>query len=264
MNSPIDQSASVDAAAATVDAAAPKLDFSVVIPAKNETDNIVTLVREIAAAVATAHRYEIIVIDDGSTDDTAKVLQALRRDSDIPLRVLQHEHSLGQSAALRSGVRAAGGDWIVTMDGDGQNNPKDIPLLLDAMIATEQQPDLVCGIRAVRKDNVVKRVSSRIANAVRGRLLRDGVTDTGCGLKLIRRATFLELPFFDHLHRFLPALVMANEGKIACVPVSHRPRQAGKSNYGTWDRLIAGLVDLAGVLWLQRRAKSLKRVKELQ
>jgi dolichol-phosphate mannosyltransferase len=263
MNSPTDRSVLAGIATARADVEAPKVDFSVVIPAKNEAENIVNLVRETAAAVGTGNSYEIIVIDDGSSDDTAKLLQALRSESDIPLRVLQHEHSLGQSAALRSGVRAAYGDWIVTMDGDGQNDPKDIPLLLDAMGAPKQQPDLVCGIRAVRKDNLVKRVSSKIANAIRGRLLADGVTDTGCGLKLIRRSTFLELPFFDHLHRFLPALVMANEGLITCVPVSHRPRQAGKSNYGTWDRLVAGLVDLAGVLWLKRRAKSHKRVREL-
>jgi dolichol-phosphate mannosyltransferase len=167
--------------------------------------------------------------------------------------VVRHRASAGQSAAIASGVRAARGIWIVTLDGDGQNDPADAPKLL-ARAREPDAPALVAGWRTTRRDTGLKRASSRIANAVRGALLGDRTPDTGCGLKVFRRATFLALPGFDHMHRFLPALVRRAGGAVVNVPVRHRPRGAGRSKYGVLDRLGVGIVDLFGVMWLQRRA----------
>lgn len=226
------------------------------MPVRNEEDNILPLLAEIHAALESRLEFEVIYVDDGSEDASLGVLrEALAR---YPrLRVLSHGLSYGQSAALASGVRAARGEWIATLDGDGQNDPGDLPKLLTARddAARPANLQLVGGCRRARRDNWLKRWSSRVANGVRSRLLGDATPDTGCGLKLIARAAYLELPFFDHMHRFLPALVQRNGGATLSVDVSHRPRTRGRSNYGLHNRLWAGIVDLAGVLWLRRRMK---------
>ncbi len=231
--------------------------LSVVVPVRNEADNIVPLIEEIDAALRTRVDYEIVYVDDGSTDETLARLRAAQVGR-AHLKVVRHHRSCGQSTAVRSGVKAAGGDWIATLDGDGQNDPADIPELL-AVFADPARADgveLVGGNRrGRRRDTWIKRVSSVIANGVRGRMLRDDTPDTGCGLKLIRRDVFLDLPYFDHMHRFLPALVQRRGGQVVSVSVRHRERTRGKSNYGTLDRLMVGIVDLFGVMWLIRRAK---------
>jgi len=230
--------------------------LSVVVPVRNEAPNIAPLVAEIGAALA-AIPHEIIYVDDGSTDATATALAELARSTPA-LRVLGHVASCGQSAAIVTGVRSARGDWIVTLDGDGQNDPADIPALWDfaqAESADGGPPLMVAGWRVNRRDTQVKRISSRLANRIRARLLGDATPDTGCGLKLFPRALFLSLPAFDHMHRFLPALVLRQGGRVVSRPVNHRPRMRGQSNYGTLDRLAVGVVDLLGVIWLQRRWK---------
>jgi dolichol-phosphate mannosyltransferase len=229
------------------------MELSLVIPVRNEADNIAPLIAEIRATLDGRCDYEVIYVDDGSNDATAQRLAAARRD--FPrLRVLHHRFSCGQSTALLTGIRAACGAWIATLDGDGQNDPADIHTLLAARDAAGGDPLLLlAGHRRLRKDSAWKRLSSRIANGVRGWLLRDATPDTGCGLKLFARATFLALPHFDHMHRFLPALVLRAGGRVQSVEVSHRPRQSGGSNYGVFDRLWIGIVDLFGVLWLRRR-----------
>jgi dolichol-phosphate mannosyltransferase len=229
------------------------MDLSVVIPVKNEAGNIAPLVAEIAAALDGRVGYEIIYVDDGSTDSTAAEIRRLQPS--VPqLRLLRHVRSCGQSAAIRSGVKAARGRWIATLDGDGQNEPADIPALWRiAQGSPETPPLLIAGHRARRRDSWSKRQASRIANAVRRRLLRDDTPDTGCGLKLLPRALFLDLPYFDHMHRFLPALVLREGGIVRSVPVNHRPRPRGISKYGVFDRLGVSIADVVGVLWLRRR-----------
>jgi glycosyltransferase involved in cell wall biosynthesis len=231
------------------------MELSVVIPVRNEAPNIAPLVAEIRAALDGICDYEIVYVDDGSSDETAAALRALA--AGFPrLRLLRHRQSAGQSAAIRSGVKAAAAPWIATLDGDGQNDPADIPRLWQiARAAPAEEKLLVAGWRQRRRDSGVKRLSSRIANRVRGALLGDGTPDTGCGLKIFRRALFLDLPFFDHCHRFLPALVKREGGRVVSVAVNHRPRERGTSNYGTLDRLFVGIADLLGVMWLMRRAK---------
>ena len=228
--------------------------LSVVVPVFNERDNIPPLLAEIAAALRGKLDFEIIYVDDDSTDDSRAVLNA-QKASYPELRVLHHVTRSGQSTAVWNGVHAARAPWVATLDGDGQNDPADIPKLLAARDAAEAQIKLFAGWRTTRRDSFNKRISSKIANAVRSRMLRDATPDTGCGLKLFERATFLELPYFDHMHRYLPALVLRAGGKVMSVPVNHRPRERGKSNYGTLDRALVGIVDLFGVAWLQRRAK---------
>jgi dolichol-phosphate mannosyltransferase len=226
--------------------------LSVVVPVRNEQDNIEPLVREIQAALSGKLDYEIIYVDDGSSDATLQRLKEMRNECPH-LHVVRHQFSCGQSTAVRTGVKAATGDWIATLDGDGQNDPADIPKLLAAL---QEGVDLIGGNRRhARRDSWIKRISSVIANGVRSRMLRDSTPDTGCGLKLFRRDVFLDLPYFDHMHRFLPALVQRRGGRVVSVPVNHRPRERGKSNYGTLDRLMVGIVDLLGVMWLLRRAK---------
>ncbi len=230
------------------------MDLSIVIPVRNEAPNIAPLVAEIRAALDGGHDYEIVYVDDGSSDGTAAAVMTLARDF-ARLRLVRHRRSCGQSAAIRTGVEAAGGTWIATLDGDGQNDPADIPRLFAiARAAPAASPLLVAGLRAKRRDTLAKRLASRIANRVRARLLGDATPDTGCGLKVIGRDLFLALPFFDHYHRFLPALVLRQGGRVVSVPVNHRPRERGKSNYGVFDRLWVSIADLCGVMWLKRRS----------
>ncbi|MGE0257217.1 MAG: glycosyltransferase family 2 protein [Alphaproteobacteria bacterium] len=232
------------------------MDISVVIPVRNEAGNIAPLVAEIAAALNGIAAYEIVYVDDGSTDSTAAEIRRLTTAAP-PLRLIRHARSYGQSAAIRSGVKAANGGWIATLDGDAQNDPADIPALWriarEACAADLQPRLMIVGHRGRRRDSRSKRGASAVANAVRRRLLRDDTPDTGCGLKLFPRALFLDLPYFDHMHRFLPALVLREGGIVRSVPVNHRPRQRGVSKYGVLDRLGVGIVDLLGVMWLRRR-----------
>lgn len=232
------------------------MELSVIVPVKNEQENILPLLTEIHAALDGKSDFEVIYIDDGSTDHTPSILREAM--CEFPrLRVLTHAQSCGQSAAVISGVRAALGEWIATLDGDGQNDPADIPNLL-AVARDPAQPknlQLIAGWRKQRKDTWLKRLSSRIANGVRSRMLGDATPDTGCGLKLIPRAVYLQLPFFNHMHRFLPALVRRNGGATISVEVHHRPRTRGVSNYGLHNRLWVGIVDIFGVMWLQRRMR---------
>lgn len=230
-------------------------DLSVVIPVYNEAENIGALLEEVFAALAPLGDGEVIVVDDGSRDATAQRLAELQGAYDR-LRVIRHEGNYGQSAAILTGVRAARAEWVVTLDGDGQNDPADIPRLIGQRdrYAGDGVLHMVTGFRRKREDNLVRRLSSRVANGVRGRLLRDGAPDTGCGLKLFRREAFLALPHFDHMHRFLPALFRRAGGTVLTVQVNHRPRRHGQSKYGLFDRLWVGIIDLLGVMWLQRRA----------
>ncbi|MGB5775313.1 MAG: glycosyltransferase family 2 protein [Sedimenticolaceae bacterium] len=231
------------------------MQLSVVVPVLNEAGNIEPLLVGVQSVLDGRYDFEVLYVDDGSCDATASELETARRRHPR-LRVVTHRRTCGQSAALRTGLMAARGRWIATLDGDGQNDPDDIPRLLDVAgdMAAEGQLALVAGYRTHRQDNALKRVSSRVANAVRGRLLGDAIPDTGCGLKVFARADFLTLPYFDHMHRFLPALFLRAGGRVASVEVNHRQRQRGQSKYGTLDRLLAGVVDLLGVMWLQRRA----------
>ncbi len=228
--------------------------LSVVVPVHNEVENIEPLIAEIMATLEGVERYEIIYINDCSRDSTLERLTSLDQKFKV-LRVLTHQKRSGQSAAIRTGVKAARGDLIATLDGDGQNDPEDIPKLLKAYReqAVADARILIAGFRARRQDSFIKRLSSKIANGIRSSLLGDATPDTGCGLKIFRREDFFDLPGFDHMHRFLPALMIRNGGQVISVEVSHRPREHGKSKYGTLDRLWVGIMDLIGVMWLKRR-----------
>jgi len=236
--------------------------LSVVVPVCNEAENVEPLAREIDAALRDRD-YEMIFIDDGSTDDTAAILLRLR--SALPrLRVLRHSFRSGQSAAVASGVRAARAAWVATLDGDGQNDPADIPRLIAARDSVANRGvQLFMGNRkASRKDTAFRKLQSNIANGVRAGLLGDGTPDTGCGIKLFAREVFVELPRFDHMHRFLPALFMRHGARVISIPVSHRPRTRGTSKYGMLNRLWVGIIDIAGVMWLRRRYKPGLLVRE--
>jgi dolichol-phosphate mannosyltransferase len=234
--------------------------ISVVVPVKDEAGNVGPLAREIAAALA-GEAHEIIFIDDGSTDGTPAALAELKLE--IPqLRVLRHSRNLGQSRGIRSGVLAARGDIIITLDGDGQNDPADIPKLLAALHA-EAEVGMVSGVRIKRKDTASRRIASRLGNAFRSAMLGDGASDTGCGLKAFRRQAFLELPYFDHIHRFLIALVLREGWQVRFVPVNHRPRLTGTSKYTNFGRLLVSVQDLLGVRWLQRRHRGRSEIQEL-
>jgi dolichol-phosphate mannosyltransferase len=230
------------------------LELSVVVPVKNEAGNAAPLTAEIHAALKGWLAYEIIFVDDGSTDSTASELDALAA-ADAQVRVMRHKQSCGQSQATITGVATARGSWIATLDGDGQNDPADIAKLMGERdsAGTAAWRTLFIGRRSRRRDSAVRLLASKIANGVRGALLRDRTPDSGCGLKLLRRDLFLELPRFDALHRFMPALVIRAGGRVHSVPINHRPRTRGVSKYGIVQRGLIGVVDLVGVFWLLRR-----------
>jgi len=229
--------------------------FSIIIPVLNEEGNIVFLIRETALTMTCCRDFEVIVVDDHSMDQTVDVVRQMQREFSW-LRLLCLREQSGQSAALWHGISNASYPLIVTMDGDGQNDPADIPDLLDTCLRMQKvnQCCLVNGWRSQRKDSDWRRFSSILANRVRGWLLKDEIPDSGCGIKAFPRDTFLALPAFTHMHRFLPALIRQRGGNVASITVNHRPRQAGHSHYGTLDRLLAGIVDLLGVFWLGKRA----------
>lgn len=258
MPTEIDTILSANRLQAALNPALPTIALSVVVPVHNERENIAPLVDEIVATLSGVVSFEIVYVDDGSTDGTSEMLRKIQMRVPM-LRVLTHDRSAGQSTAIRTGVLAAHGRWIATLDGDGQNDPADIPgLLTRACSLAVQRGDervLIAGWRTHRKDSGFTRWQSRIANGVRSRLLGDGTPDTGCGLKVYARSTFIALPYFDHMHRFMPALVRRDDGDVVSVPVNHRPRTRGASHYGVWNRLWTGLVDMAGVVWLARRAR---------
>jgi dolichol-phosphate mannosyltransferase len=236
---------------------------SIVVPVRNEADNLAPLIAEIAGALDGRWPYEIIYVNDGSTDSTGERLTELKK-SYSQLRQLRHAASRGQSAAVRSGVRAARGVIVATLDGDGQNNPSFLPALIAAVEEGDGRVGLAAGQRVGRKDTGFKKLQSRIANGVRNAILHDGTRDTGCGLKAFPREVFLAMPYFDGLHRFLPALVRREGLDIAYVDVIDRPRHSGVSNYGFFDRLWIGIMDLAGVWWLIRRKKPTPDVTEVK
>ena len=230
------------------------VDVSIVVPVRNEQDNVAPVIAEIEAALGGRFAYEIIYVNDGSTDATPQRLADLMQ-SRPHLRRIDHAVSSGQSAAVRSGVRAAHGAIVATLDGDGQNDPAFLPDLIAAVQDGEGRIGLAAGQRVGRQDTGFKKMQSRIANGVRSKILSDGTRDTGCGLKAFRRDVFLSMPYFDGLHRFLPALVRREGFGIAYVDVIDRPRHSGVSNYGFFDRLWIGIMDLAGVWWLIRRKR---------
>lgn len=237
---------------------------SVVIPVMNEAENVVPLLEEITDGLAGEPAYEVIFVDDCSTDATVETLLNVR-DRFPALRIIQHDVNCGQSAAIRSGVLAAKAPVVVTMDGDGQNDPADVPKLLDAIRAPDR-PDalmMVSGRRRRRKDTLTKRFASKLANSIRKRLLKDGTKDTGCGLKAFYRDAFLRLPYFDHMHRYFSALMQREGYLIAFVDVNHRPRMHGVSKYGVLDRLLVSIRDLMGVIWLQARCRRPGERREL-
>jgi len=228
-------------------------DLSVVIPVQNEEENIRMLIDEVRQSLDGVLNYELIYVNDGSTDSTLDILEQYRAGFSL-LKIISHEKSAGQSTAVRTGIKHAISPVIATLDGDGQNDPADIPALFETL---NQHAGtgvvLVNGYRKKRRDTFVKRMSSRLANGIRSWLLDDDTPDTGCGLKVFNRAAYLEIPFFDHLHRFLPAMMINGGGKVMSVEVNHRERQLGSSHYGFFDRLWVGIFDLMGVIWLKSR-----------
>ena len=230
--------------------------LSIVVPVRDEEENLGPLLAEFADLKERIPVDELIYVDDGSTDGTRETLKRLRRDYPF-LRIISHNRSGGQSAALWTGIRAAGNGLVATIDGDGQNDPADIERLYRCYTehAEDDGPLMVMGQREKRRDNAVRRLSSRIANSVRSSLLKDGTRDTGCSLKLFRRADYLNLPYFNNMHRFLPALMNRQGVSVMHIDVVHRPRTRGSSKYGMWNRLWVGIADLFGVMWLQRRGR---------
>jgi len=232
------------------------MDLSVVIPVHNEEENIELLINEIYSSLKHL-KYEIIVVDDASTDNSLEVLTRSKSKFQN-LRVITHVKNFGQSAAVRTGVRNSKANWIATLDGDGQNDPSDIPNLYTHLIEKiNDDMTMIAGHREVRNDTWLKRISSRYANIIRSSILKDNVPDTGCGLKIFSRERFLDLPFFDHMHRYIPALYIANGGKVVSLVVNHRPRNKGVSKYGFNNRFWVGITDLIGVIWLKRRSKKI-------
>ncbi len=228
--------------------------ISVVLPAKNEQGNIVALSREIHASLSPEYSFEVVLTDDGSDDNTAELAINIAEEVGYRLQVINHSRSYGQSAALASGIRHAKGNWIITSDADGQNDPADYSILINEALKITSQHFCVAGYRKKRLDSAWVRLQSRIANKIRQSLLHDGVPDSGCGLKLFPRETFLMLPYFDHMHRFLPALIKRIDGDVVVCQVRHRDRTAGVSNYSAWNRAWVGIIDIIGVMWLRSRA----------
>lgn len=243
------------------------IDVSVVVPIMNEEDNIAPLVEEIEAALnatTPSRRYEILYVDDASTDKSPEILTKLRSEKEH-FRAIRHGENCGQSTAVRTGVLAARGTLIATLDGDGQNDPADIPSLLAAFEDEQgsKRVGLVAGQRLKRRDTLVKRWASKIGNRIRSWALKDNTPDTGCGLKVFRRDVFLQLPYFDHMHRFLPALMYRQGYEVLHQPVHHRARQHGRSKYGVFDRGFESIADLLGVIWLNRRSRLPSKTTEL-
>lgn len=235
-----------------------------VIPLRDEAQCVSPVLSEVHR-VLRKFQFEVVCVDDASSDGTLAQLMRAKKRFGRTLRIFSHSEPAGQSAALHTAVDAARAPWIVTMDGDGQNDPADIPRLVRIRDEARCEPlvDLiVCGVRCVRADSFTRRAASRLANVVRSRVLNDGIRDTGCGLKLFSKDSFLRLPYFDHMHRFLPALMQRQGGTMICIDVNHRPRLAGESKYGISDRLWPGILDLLGVMWLRRRA-SFPSVEEM-
>jgi dolichol-phosphate mannosyltransferase len=239
----------------------PNPELSVVVPVRNEAGNIAPLVNEIAAALG-GRAFEIVFVNDGSTDGTDAELRRLMAER-AGLRQIRHKRSCGQSAAVRTGVAAARAPIVATLDGDGQNDPAFLPALIGALEQGAPRLGLIAGQRIGRKSGRFKKLQSRIANAVRAAILKDGTRDSGCGLKAFRREVFMALPYFDGLHRFLPALVRREGFGVGYVDVVDRSRRHGASNYGMWDRLWVGILDLAGVWWLIRRRRQLPEAEEV-
>jgi len=238
-------------------------DISVVIPCRNEAANLAFLLDEVDQAMA-GRAYEVIVVDDGSTDATPDALAARIAGGAVHLRHIRHDRSAGQSAAVRSGVFAARGVIVVTMDGDGQNDPAYLPKLADALDAAGPGVGIAAGQRLKRTDTRLKQLSSRFANGLREAILRDGTRDSGCGLKAIRTDLFRQLPYFDGWHRYLPALALREGFGVVHIDVVDRSRRHGKSNYGILDRGLRGTLDLFGVWWLRRRRKTVPIVTEIR
>ena len=247
--------------------AAPQLGLSVIVPVLDEADNILPLVAEFATALAEVGTFEVIYVDDGSRDGTAARLAEARASHPF-LRCLSHAERCGKSQAIRTGVEAARGELIAVLDGDGQNDPADLPAMLGTYRGANP-PDappspvaMVAGRRMIRHDSAIRRLSSRLANAVRRSLLHDGNLDSGCAYILLRRETYLRLPYFEHMHRFMAALVQREGLQVVSQPVHHRPRQRGRSKFGVHNRLWVGIVDMFGVLWLQRRMRRPSAISE--
>ena len=236
--------------------------ISVVIPCRNEAENLPLLLDEIEAAM-TGRAFEVIVVDDGSTDATPDVLAAQAARRPFPVRHLRHEKSAGQSLAVRSGAWAARGAIVATIDGDGQNDPRYIPVLADALLQAGPDVGAAQGQRLKRRDSKLKQWASRFANWLRNAILHDDTRDTGCGLKAVRTDVLRKLPFFDGTHRFTPALVIQEGYRVVHCDVVDRPRRYGRSNYGIFDRGLQGALDLAGVWWLRRRRRRMPKVKEI-
>ncbi|WP_146909776.1 glycosyltransferase family 2 protein [Arenimonas daejeonensis] len=235
--------------------------LSVVVPVFNEESNLAPLLREIVAALRGVVAFEVVYVDDGSRDGSLAVLSMLKTEFE-ELRVVRHLTNAGQSTSIRTGVKAARAPWIATLDGDGQNDPADIPKLLTARDAASPETRLFAGWRVDRKDSTSKRWASRWANAIRARMLRDNAPDTGCGIKLFEREAYLDLPYFDHMHRYLPALMQRAGWTTVSIPVHHRPRSSGVSKYNNLQRALVGIRDLVGVAWLIKRSR-ITRIQEL-
>jgi dolichol-phosphate mannosyltransferase len=238
-------------------------EVSVVIPVCNEEENVLPLASEIHAALSGRYAFETIFVDDGSADGTADAVRRARAAGMPEIRLLRHLQHSGQTTAIATGVRHAQAPTIATLDGDGQNDPADIPWLLDALRNTQSpRLKLVMGNRTTRRDTRLRRLSSRVANGVRGWMLKDGTPDTGCGIKVFDRDVFMHMPRFNHMHRFMPALFQREGCEVISLPVNHRPRTRGTSKYGLHNRLWVGIVDLFGVMWLIRRASPRARTHE--
>jgi dolichol-phosphate mannosyltransferase len=238
-------------------------EVSVVVPVCNEEENVLPLAQEIHAALAGKYAFEQVFVDDGSTDRTAEMVLAARAQGMPEVRLLQHVARSGQSAAVATGVRHARGRWIATLDGDGQNDPADFPQLLEALLRPQSpRLKLVMGNRTTRRDTWLRRVSSRVANGVRGWILKDGTPDTGCGIKVFERDVFMHIPRFKNMHRFMPALFLREGFDVISLPVNHRERMRGTSKYGLHNRLWVGIVDLFGLSWLIRRASPRVDIRE--